>query len=493
MNKFVKIIPCVLDPLKQLIYKEILLSQVKSNAVYLIGIGGIGMSGIAKILLQKGYQVSGSDLRENEHTYELKKKGARIYTNHNASNIQNQNIDVVIVSSAILDTNEEYQWALAHNISIIKRADMVRQLMEEFSEKIAISGTHGKTTTTAMITTIFEGANKQPTYLVGANRLDSNDNANYRKSEVFISEADESDGSFLLLNPTTAIITNVEQDHMDFFKNKSNLIQHFFTFIEEVIHRSGTVVMNQDDDIIGSFMQELPEDNMMTYGITSDAMVRATDIINSQDGIRFTVWHNQQEIDSISLPIYGLHNVYNALASIATGILYNIPFEIIKQQLGLFTGTSRRFQKIIDTNDIKLFDDYAHHPTEIKMTLKSAKSIFDSPITCIFQPHRYSRTQNLLEEFSSAFHDADFVILTDIYAASEAQIEGVSATVLSQKIQQLTQKSVTVIPKENLVDQMINTINPGNIIITMGAGDIGNIAKKIGQAINHKFDLKNKR
>ncbi len=453
--------------------------------VHLVGIGGIGMSGIAEILLNLGFRVSGSDLRENEITTNLARLGARIYAGHDGRFVEHA--DVVVTSSAIRPTNPEIIAAKAAKIPVIPRAEMLAELMRMKSYGIAVAGAQGKTTTTSLMALTLAAGGFDPTVVVGG-RVDSiGSNAKLGGGDTFVTEADESDGSFLLLNPTVAVVTNIDLEHMDYYSGLEQLKRTFLEFINKVPFY-GLSVLCVDDENVRSIMPAVRK-RLTTYGLSPAAEFRATDISSDGFRTRFVATHNKQgKLGEIVLPLPGRHMVQNAMAVVAVAHELDLPFATVAATMREFTGVRRRFQQVGLVNDVLVIDDYGHHPTEIRATLSGARSGFDRRIVVAFQPHRYTRTRDLFDEFLNAFHDADKLLVTDIYAASENPIEGVTAQKLVDGIRALGHPDAAYVPdKKDLLDRLVEVAQPGDLIITLGAGDLNQLAEKLVHRLEAKF------
>jgi UDP-N-acetylmuramate--alanine ligase len=453
--------------------------------VHLVGVGGIGMSGIAEILLNLGFQVSGSDLRENEITANLARLGAKIYTGHDGKFVERA--DVVVTSSAIRPTNPEIIAAKAAKIPVIPRAEMLAELMRMKSYGIAVAGAHGKTTTTSLMALTLAAAGFDPTVVVGG-RVDSiGSNAKLGGGDTFVTEADESDGSFLLLSPTVAVVTNIDLEHMDYYTGLEQLKRTFLEFINKVPFY-GLSVLCYDDENVRSLIPAIRK-RLTTYGLSPEAEFRATDIASDGFHTRFTARHGKHGVlGEVVLPLPGRHMVQNAMAVVAVAHELDIPFASTAATLRDFTGVRRRFQKVGLINDILVIDDYGHHPTEIKATLAGARAGFDRRLVVAFQPHRYTRTRDLFDEFLTAFQEADKVLVTDIYAASETPIEGVTAQKLVDGIRAMGHPDVVYAPdKKDLLNRLVEAARPGDLIITLGAGDLNQLAEKLVQRLEAKF------
>lgn len=447
--------------------------------IHFIGIGGTGMSAIARILLEKGYKISGTDLKESINTSRLKDFGAKIYYGHAEANVREAGL--VVISSAIQSDNIELIAALNHKIPVFKRAEMLGFLMNQFQHKIAVAGTHGKTTTTSMITRIFDYCHKVPTYLIGGDMNDFGGNAALGKTDYFIAEADESDGSFLCLEPNIAVVTNIEEEHMNYYKTTQNLLAHFREFIEHVIARNGYVVLNQDNAYILEITKDLPREKVLFYSLKDpSSALYAHQLEFMEKGIRYSLKLHGKDAGIVSLKVFGQHNVANSLAAIGVGLKQELSLEDIKHGIAKFSGTKRRFQLIGEVNKIRIYDDYGHHPTEIMATLKGAKDSLGRRIICVFQPHRYSRTMDLLEHFAGAFQDADLVVITEIYSANEANPMNVSAQMIVDKMKDKKFKSVLFIEKKGeIAPVLMKELKSGDVVLTMGAGDIYTVGKEL--------------
>lgn len=443
----------------------------RTRHIHMVGIGGIGMSGIAEILIHRGYKISGSDGAQSEATDRLKKLGATIYLGHSTKNIEGA--DVVVYTSAVKATdNPETKAALEKRIPTIKRAEMLAELMK-MKFGIGVAGTHGKTTTTTMVGHVAQDGHYDPTIIVGG-RVHSFDktNAVVGKGDLIIVEADEFDRTFLRLSPSIAIITNIEAEHLDIYDDLDDVKNAFVDYANKVPFY-GAVIVCLDDPNVRSILPRL-EKRIITYGLTPQAQVRAVDLQANQFTSTFRVTNNGEKLGVITLKSPGEHNVKNALAAVATGIELNIDFKLIKKGLERFDGVFRRFQLKADEQGILVIDDYAHHPTEVQATLDAAnKGWPDRRLVAVFQPHLYSRTQDLYKEFGLSFFDAEVLLITDIYPSREAPIEGVTGKLIADTAEQYGHKKVIYIEnKEDVTEELKKISKPGDIIITMGAGDI---------------------
>jgi UDP-N-acetylmuramate--alanine ligase len=443
----------------------------RTNHIHMVGIGGIGMSGMAEILLHRGYKVSGSDQSGSETTDRLKELGATIYVGHNASNINDA--DVVVYTSAVKAVeNEETREAIAQQIPVIKRSEMLAELMR-MKYGIGIAGTHGKTTTTTMTGHVIQDGQFDPTIIVGG-RVHSFDktNAVVGKGDIIIVEADEYDRTFLKLTPNIAVITNIEAEHLDIYSDLDD-VRHAFTEFANKVPFYGAVIVCLDDPEVRSILPNI-ERRVITYGYNPQAMIRATKVTHETYTSTFTVVSDDKTYGTIKLLAPGDHNVKNALAAIAVGIELGIPFERIKSGLERFEGVFRRFQIKLNSENLIVIDDYAHHPTEVQATIQAARSGWpDRRIIAVFQPHLYSRTQQMYKEFGLSFFNAEVLIVTDIYPSREKPIEGITGKMISDTAKNYGHKDVHFLSDKALLpNKLQEIIKDGDIVITMGAGDI---------------------
>lgn len=442
----------------------------KTKHIHMVGIGGIGMSGMAEILIHRGYKITGSDGALSETTKRLEELGATIYEGHSAEHIEGA--DVVVYTSAVkAHENEETSAALEQRIPTIKRAEMLAELMK-MKYGIGVAGTHGKTTTTTMIGLVTQIGNYDPTIMVGG-KVHSFDktNAVVGKGDVIVVEADEFDRTFLRLTPSIAIITNIEAEHLDIYDDLADVKQAFIDYANKVPFY-GAVIVCLDDENVRSILPDL-ERRIVSYGLTPQATVRATEIQSNQFNSTFTVLVDGEKLGVITLKAPGEHNVKNALAAIATGLEMNIDFKLIKEGLENFEGVYRRFQ-LKYNNGIMVIDDYAHHPTEVQATLQAANAGWpDRRVIAVFQPHLYTRTQELYKEFGLSFFDAEVMVVTDVYPSREKPIEGVSGKLIADTAEKYGHRNVVYVENKNDVsEQLKDIVQDGDIIITMGAGDI---------------------
>ncbi len=451
-----------------------------NTRVHFVGIGGIGMSGIALILLRNGVRVSGSDLRENKAVNELKRLGADIFIGHHALNIKGAGM--VVCSSAIKEDNPEISEAKRLSIPVIKRAEVLALLMKD-KFVITVAGSHGKTTTTSLVSYLLSEAGFSPTAAIGGILRNIDTNAYFGNGKFFVAEADESDGSFLYYKPRLSIITNIDYEHLDYYKDFENEIEAFRQFINKT-EKDGCIFCCDDDINLKNILKEY-KNKCVLFGLTPNAHIYPKNILINGLSCQFDCFYKDKFTDRFYIGLGGMHNISNALSVIALGIELGIDLEIIKKALAGYKGTARRIEIKFKSSDYLLIDDYAHHPTEIKATLKAVRKIKPKRIIAVFQPHRYTRTKLLLDEFSRSFDMADYVVVTDIYAASEQPLEGVNSRSLCDKIKEYTpDKDVKFLPKEEVARHILKVIKPSDLVITLGAGDITKICDELAEGLN---------
>lgn len=442
--------------------------------IHFVGIGGIGMSGIAEVLLNLGYKVSGSDTKPSPITERLANLGGVIREGHLPDHVQEA--DVVVISSAVHSDNPEVAEAKRLGIPVIPRAEMLAELMR-LKYGIAVAGSHGKTTTTSMVATVLDRGGFDPTIVVGGRLNTLGSNARLGRGDFLVAEADESDRSFLKLTPTIAVLTNIDREHMDHYADLSDLKQAFIQFANKVPFY-GAAVVCLDDVGVREILPRI-ERPVITYGTSTQADVVATKVAQSGLGSSMTVRYQGKELGALKLRVPGRHNILNALAAVAVGLDLDLDFPVIAAALEGFQGADRRFQVKGEVNSIMVVDDYGHHPTEVRATLAAAKSLDDRRLIVVFQPHRYTRTQDLFEEFSHAFYDADLLLVTDIYGAGEPVIEGVSAENLVENIKRYGhKKAMHVANFDEALRYLGAQATPGDIIITLGAGDVWKVGER---------------
>lgn len=448
------------------------------NKIHCIGIGGIGLSAIAEILLSRGYQVSGSDMRESDITEKLMEDGANIFLGHRAKNVEG--VDLVIYSAAVGSDNPELARAEELGIPAITRAQALGALMDEYENSIAISGTHGKTTTTSMVSLILKNAEKSPTILVGGNLSEINGNVYVGENKYFVTEACEYMDSFLSLKPKIEIILNIDSDHLDYFKDVDHIASSFDKFAK-LVPSDGAVIAYDANPFVKRVIENLP--NAVTFGLNESCDYYASDIDFDSEGMpSFYVNHGGKKLCKIELAVPGEHNILNALSAFACCHLLDVDVEDIVKTLKTFKGTQRRFDVLGKTSSgIKIIDDYAHHPTEIKATLSAVKNMKHNELWCLFQPHTYTRTLALMDDFATAFGDADKIVLAEIYAAREKNIHKVSSKALMNKIREVAPNKEVYFFKDfdEIANFVYNNADEGDLAITMGAGDIYKVGEMI--------------
>jgi UDP-N-acetylmuramate--alanine ligase len=439
--------------------------------IHFVGIGGVGMSGIAEVLVNSGFKVSGSDLKGSEVTKRLESLGVEFKEGHQAENVGEA--DVVVRSTAVREDNPEIVEAQRRSVPVIPRAEMLAELMRLKPYSVAVAGSHGKTTTTSMVATVLGHAQLDPTVVVGGVVKSFGSTARIGQSDLMVVEADESDRSFLMLTPTIAIVTNIDREHMDYYDDMDDVRDCFVKFVNKVPFY-GTAVLCLDDPHVQAVIPHVKR-RRITYGLSAQADVSAHGIrFNEGYGSSFKVWRGSDEVGEVVLRAPGLHNVYNALAAIAVGFELKVPFEQIEKALAEFTNADRRFQFKGEEAGVLVVDDYGHHPTEIKATLAAAKiGSAGRRIVVLFQPHRYTRTQDQMDEFARSFNNADVLFVTDIYAASEDPIEGVTAEALTDVVKRYGHKNVEYIgPLEGAAETLSDQLREGDMLITLGAGSV---------------------
>ena len=449
----------------------------KIQRIHFVGIGGIGMSGIAEVLLNLGYKVSGSDLKSSALTQHLASLGATAFEGHRAENIAGA--EVVVTSSAIAADNPEVTAAHKLHIPVIRRAEMLAELMR-LKYGIAIAGMHGKTTTTSMVAAVLAAGGLDPTVVVGG-RVDAmGSNARLGNSQYLVAEADESDRSFLKLSPILSVVTNIDREHMDCYRNMRDVKKTFLDFMDRVPFY-GMIVACNDDPLLRRLLPEVQR-RTVTYGIKrgSDFLIKQGTTPgaagDSRPLSRFRVKYREQDLGEFTLHVPGVHNILNATAAIAVGLGLDIDLDAIRTALDQFRGVDRRFQLRGRVAGVSVIDDYGHHPTEIKATLAAARQCGFRKIHVIFQPHRYTRTRDLMDEFTTAFADADSLIVLDIYAASEKPIEGISGEALAQRIREKTGKTVQYSSSfADAVTLATTAAHDGDMIMTLGAGSVSQL------------------
>ncbi len=439
--------------------------------IHFVGIGGIGMSGIAEVLSNLGFRVSGSDAKKSSVTERLESLGVEVTEGHHPENVGDAH--VVVRSTAVRDDNPEIIEARQRSIPVIPRAEMLAELMRLKPHTVAVAGSHGKTTTTSMVATILGHAKLDPTVVVGGVVGAFGSNARLGKSDLMVAEADESDRSFLMLTPTIAVVTNIDREHMDYYKDMDDVRECFTSFVNKVPFY-GAAILCLDDPQVQAVIPHVKR-RRVTYGLSAQADISAHGIrFNQVFGSSFTVWQGSDVAGEVTLRVPGLHNVYNALAAIAVSFELDVEFALTAEALSAFTNADRRFQFKGEEAGVLVVDDYGHHPTEIKATLAAAKiGSAGRRIVVLFQPHRYSRTKDQMEGFAQSFNNADALLVADIYAASEDPLEGVTSEALTEAIKRYGHKSAHYIGAlEGAAEVLREQVRAGDLVITLGAGPV---------------------
>jgi UDP-N-acetylmuramate--alanine ligase len=446
------------------------------RVIHFVGIGGIGMSGIAEVLHNLGYEVTGSDIRESETTTRLRGLGIRISIGHDEKNINDAH--VVVISSAVSPTNPEVVAAKDRAVPVIPRAEMLAEL-GRLKYGILVAGAHGKTTTTSLVATILGEGGLDPTVVIGGKLKAMGSNARLGQGKFLVAEADESDGSFLKLSPTIAVITNIDREHMDYFKDIETLRGAFLSFINKVPFY-GVAIICMENEHTRTIIPQIKR-RVLTYGLSHNSDMYAKNIRYEGSRMSFEAVFKGDSLGIFTVPVPGVHNVLNSLAAVLTAMELQIPLETIRNGLGSFGGIQRRFELRGDVKGIKVFDDYGHHPVEIRAVLKAARDCFnDNRIVVIFQPHRYSRTRDLMDDFALSFGAADRLYLMDIYAASEAPIEGIDSETLLKKIRNVgSVKADHISDRKELVRTVVSELKAGDVVLTLGAGNVYKIGEEI--------------
>ena len=455
--------------------------------IHFVGIGGIGMSGIAEVLHNLGYEVTGSDVKESDTTNRLNSLGIKVYIGHRAENVDDAH--VVVISSAVSKDNAEVVEAKRKSIPVIPRAEMLAELAR-MKYGILVAGAHGKTTTTSLIATVIASSGLDPTVVIGGKLRATGSNARLGQGDFLVAEADESDGSFLRLSPTIAVVTNIDREHMDFFKTMDSLRDAFLSFINKVPFYGVSIVCIENEEL----RKLLPyvHRRYITYGLSPDADAYAADIKKGFMTVSFDVVYKGENLGNFSLPVPGVHNILNSLAAIIVARELKIEAGLIKEALKKFSGIQRRFELKGEEKGIKVFDDYGHHPTEIKATLNAAKDGLlarqgAGRLFVIFQPHRYTRTKDLMDEFTPCFSEADILCLMDIYSAGEKPINGIDSNALLDRIKKTGHKDAAYFPdRGKLMENLLMRLKSGDVVFTLGAGDVW----KLGEEMLEKLRVK---
>lgn len=463
----------------------------KYRGIHFVGIGGIGMSGIAEVLHNLGYEVTGSDLKDSETTKRLRDLGIKVHIGHRPDNIDDAH--VLVISSAVSGDNPEVIAAKERSIPVIPRAEMLAELAR-LKYGILIAGAHGKTTTTSLISTILAHGGFDPTVVIGGRLKATGSNARLGQGDFLVAEADESDGSFLRLSPTIAVVTNIDREHMEFFKTMDALEEAFLSFMNKVPFYGVSVVCIENEHLRG--LLPAIHRRYVTYGFSSEAQLYAKNIRKGFMSVNFEVVYKGRNIGDFRLPAPGVHNVLNSLAAICVALILKMDVPVIQDALKGFSGIQRRLEFKGEADGIRVYDDYGHHPSEIKATLKAVKESLkirgqeEGRLIVLFQPHRYTRTKDLIDEFKVSFSDADILAVLDIYPAGEAPIEGVNSGNLVESIQKAGHKGVVYAEdREDAVRYVVAGVRSGDIILTLGAGSVW----KLGEEILKKLRVKSEK
>jgi len=448
--------------------------------IHFVGIGGSGMSGIAEVLINLGYKVSGSDLKQTEVTERLASLGGKIFIGHKPEQVGNAH--VVVTSSAVIPDNPEVVQAKKLKIPVIPRAEMLAELMR-LKYAVTIAGTHGKTVTTSLVSMVLAEGGLDPTVVIGGRLKNIGSSAKLGKGEFIVAEADESDGSFLKLTPTIALLTNIDDDHLDYYKTLDNIKSTFTQFVNKVPFY-GSIILCGEDENIKSIIPQITR-KYYTYGIGKSYDFYAENIVYKGMYTEFDLCFSGKNLGRLKLHFPGAHNVINSLGAAAVGIELGVEFEKIRKALADFTGVSRRLEVKAEKNDIVFIDDYGHHPTEIRVTLETIKSIWpERRLLVIFQPHRYTRTRDLAKKFGPSFNSVSRIWLTDIYSAGEKPIPGISSSLILESFPAEKRETVTLISdREAIIKEVVKSLRPQDVLVTLGAGDV----YKIGEEILNKI------
>lgn len=449
--------------------------------IHFVGVGGIGMSGIAELLLNLGYQVSGSDLKTSDITRRLSGLGGTIHEGHRPEHVKGA--DVVVKSSAVSEDNPEIAAAREASIPVIPRAEMLAELMR-LKYSIAVAGAHGKTTTTSIVASVLAEGDLDPTVVIGGKLRGVDTNAVLGSGNFIVAEADESDGSFLRMAPSIAVVTNIDREHLDFYKDLDAIIDAFARFIDRIPFY-GLAVVCLDNEPVQALIPMIRK-RLVTYGMSNQADIQAQEVRCEGQTCRFQVLCNGNTLGDVSLSLPGIHNIYNALASVAVGLELGIPFDRIQKALAGLEGVRRRMEIKGETKGVTVVDDYAHHPTEIKSTLQAVRESWrDRRKVVVFQPHRFTRTQALFDEFTRAFYHSDILLVLPIYAAGENVIPGVAHGTLCEGVRSHGHKNVVCIDRFEEAAERLNTlVQEGDVVITLGAGNVWEIGESLLELLN---------
>ncbi|CAM2006221.1 UDP-N-acetylmuramate--L-alanine ligase [Acanthopleuribacter pedis] len=447
----------------------------KIKAIHFVGIGGSGMSGIAEILLSSGYTVSGSDMRRSDTTDRLQELGAEVFIGHDPQHIVGR--EVIVVSSAIKRDNPELIAARYRNIPIIPRAEMLAEIMR-MKYGIAVAGAHGKTTTTSMLAHVLGDSDLDPTVVIGGRLNKFNSNARHGKGELILAEADESDGSFMRLSPTISIVTNLDEEHLEHYKGGMDEIAETFLAFMNKVPFYGLVVACKDDERLNQLLPRVTRP-LLTYGLHGDAELSAANIRSEGFSMSYDLMVRGASLGRIELSVPGMHNVVNSLAAVAVGLELDLPIDSIRESLKKFTGADRRFFRVGEAKGRLIMDDYAHHPTEITVTLDAAKAAYDGRVVALFQPHRYTRLRDTWDRFLDCFGKADEVIVLPVFPAGEAPLPGVDSATFTEKLQQKHPAVRYLDDAEKLPQFLLEHTGEGDMIMGLGAGSIGAMTRRL--------------
>ena len=455
----------------------------KVENIHFVGIGGIGMSGIAELLMNLGFNITGSDINHSQNVKRLEKIGIKIFIGHNKNNIINS--DAIVYSSAVPLNNDEIIAGKKKSIPIIRRAEMLAELISLKKTSIAVGGTHGKTSTSSMIGMILEKSGFDPTLVVGGLVSNLNTNVKLGSGDMIVVEADEFDRSFLALKPTIAIITNLEMEHTDCYEDLNDLKNAFLQFCQSVPFY-GEIIMCAESKELMNIVDKIKKP-FVTYGLSDNADYYAKDIIYNQNESTYTLFHHNKNLGTIKINVPGKHNILNSLAALALGIEIDIPIDTLKNGINKYKGVRRRFELKKNKHKLLIVDDYAHHPTEVLATIKAAKNGWNKKIISVFQPHLFSRTKDFFKEFAKSLFVSEVIILTDIYPAREKPIKGVTSNLIIEELRKLGHSNTHYIEDLEKLNQLLDTIvNQDDIVLTMGAGNIWRYNEKYNQHINAK-------
>lgn len=444
------------------------------RVIHFVGIGGIGMSGIAEVLRNLGYEVTGSDVRESDNTRRLREMGIKVYIGHRPDNVDSAH--VVVISSAVRDDNVEVLEARLKSIPVIPRAEMLAEL-GRLKYSILVAGAHGKTTTTSLISAIVSGAGLDPTVVIGGRLKATGSNARLGRGDFLIAEADESDGSFLKLSPTIALATNIDREHMDYFRSMEALCNAFREFLDKVPFY-GISILSTENAYLRRIMGELQR-KYITFGFSPEADMRAYDVGAEGLGMRFRVVDRGGDLGEFRIPLVGVHNVLNALSAVCVASELRIDVDIVRETLASFSGIQRRFEFKGEFSGARVYDDYGHHPTEIRATLGSVCRAVTGRFVVVFQPHRYSRTKELMQEFVDSFDGVDVLYLMDIYPAGEKPINGVSSELLYREMKSRVRDIRYIRERDDMVADIGEELKEGDLLLTLGAGDVWKVGEEI--------------